>query len=89
MEIEPRMESALWVIFNEMRLARKAHGPLTKDVVRGITILMEEAGEAAAEALGTTRPGSGRGKDALILELAQVAGVAINMIMNLQEGSNG
>lgn len=88
---EESMANALYHVRREMNRAEKTHGPFSHGVIRGVAILTEEVGEVAAEALVATRAatGSHQGatgtREALIAELAQVAGVALNMIVKLEE----
>ena len=81
---DERFETAIWVVRQAMKQAHKAHGPLTADVVRASLILTEEVGEVAKDALGLTRPTPNSSRTMLRDELAQVAGTAIFMIMNLE-----
>ena len=89
-------EESLSIVFGHVEQARLAsirkHGPLTGDPVRAAGILTEETGEVMAEALTCTRPGllpSHRegAKLNMYEEAAQVAAVAINIMINIRRGA--
>lgn len=87
---KPRLITVVDDIQDAMDMAFHQHGRLTSDPVRATLILVEECGEAAAEALAITRRYTSTNMinraELLYNELAQVAATAAAMMCNLKEG---
>lgn len=83
---------AMMKVINERRKALDKHGPLKPGPDRWCRVLQEEMEEVADELLTTCIPGSDyadarkEAADRAIIELAQLAQLAIGVIELLQQG---
>ena len=67
-----------------MAYSLKVHGPMPLDLLRASNILTAETGEGADAVLGATRVVATDTYEHVREELAQVAAVAILILMNLE-----
>lgn len=87
--MKPAQVSTLMAYISQ---AKATHGPFPTDIVRGVAIVVEEAGEAVQAALNCTRPVKGvmtitaRGIGDLRKELYQTACAAMEMVEMLDAG---
>lgn len=86
-------ERAMIAVKHQALLAVGKHGQVTRDVNRGVAVMVEELGEIAECALEATRvnvTGPNRKRQLILMggELAQLAGYVMLLMIRVEELSN-